>query len=92
MDGGTILWILLIGGGLVAMFFMHRGGHAHGGLAGGSRGHDHAGPSPGERHEEREPRTRRREPSEEDEQPLADGPRAHEDHEPAARHGKHRGC
>lgn len=41
MDAGTLLWILLIGGGVFAMFFMHRGGHAHGGGGCGGHGHDH---------------------------------------------------
>lgn len=36
MDAGTLLWILVIGGGLFAMFFMHCGGHAHGGPGAGA--------------------------------------------------------
>lgn len=52
MDAGTLLWILLIGAGVFAMFFVHRGGHAHGGLGGG-HGHDHGDPSSDKQLEQR---------------------------------------
>lgn len=89
MDAGKLILILLIGGGVLAMFFMHRRGHAHGGLGGGGGGcgghghsHDHGGSSVDEP----------REPREEDAKPLAK-PGSH-DHgrEPAAAGDKHRGC
>jgi hypothetical protein len=41
MDAGNLIFELLIVGGVVGMFFMHRGGHAHGSNAGG--GHAHGG-------------------------------------------------
>lgn len=85
MDVGTLFWILLIGGGVFAMFFMHRGSHAHGGGGGGGcggHGHDHSGASSDERQE----------PREEAKKPLAKpGSHGHA-HEPAATGGKHRGC
>lgn len=82
MDAGTLLWILLIGGGVFAMFFMHRGGHAHGGSAGGGHGHDHGRTSTDESRESRN----------EDTKPLGK-PGSHDhDREPAAAGGKHRGC
>jgi hypothetical protein len=43
MDAGNLIFVLLIVGGAVAMFFMHRGAHAHGSNAG--RGHAHGGQS-----------------------------------------------
>lgn len=81
MDAGTLFWILLIGGGAFAMFFMHRGGHAHGGLGGGG-GHDHGGTSTDERQE----------PREEAKEPLAKPGSHGHTQEPAATGGKHRGC
>ena len=57
MDAGTLIWILLIGGGVLAMVFMHRGGHAHGGSGGGGgcggHGHGHGGTSSDESQEAR---------------------------------------
>lgn len=85
MDAGTLLWILLIGGGVFAMFFMHRGGHAHGGLGGG-HGHDHGDPSSDKQQEQR---------LEEDKKPIegkhGSHGRADEPTTAAAGH-KHRGC
>ncbi len=53
MDAGNLIFVLLIVGGLFAMFFMHRGGHAHGGMGGcGGRGHNHGGSFTDERREE----------------------------------------
>lgn len=85
MDAGTLVWILLIGGGVAAMLFMHRGGHSHGGSGGGgcgSHGHGHGSPSSDE---EQEPRKN-------DSKEL--GKRGSHDHdrEPAAAGSKHRGC
>ena len=86
MDAGTLLWILLIGGGVFAMFFMHRGGHAHGGLGGsGGHSHGHGGAPSDEQEQRREVGTT----------PVQskDDPHGHED-EPASATGghKHRGC
>lgn len=53
MDAGTLIWILLLGGGIVGMLFMHRG-HAHRGHGGhgGCGGHDRTSAGePQERHE-----------------------------------------
>ena len=87
MDAGTLFWVLLIGGGVVAMFFMHRGGHAHGGLAGrgGCGGHDHHDHGDASSDERQEPR-------EEAKKPLAKPGSDGHTHEPAATGGKHRGC
>ena len=86
MDAGTLFWILLIGGGVLAMVFMHRGGHAHGGPGGGGgcggHGHGHGGASSDERQE----------PREEAKKPLAKSGAHGHAHEPAATGGKHRGC
>lgn len=84
MDAGTLLWILLIGGGVVAMVFMHRGGHAHGGLGGGcgAHGHDHGQESTDET---REPRANEKNAA------AASGSHEH-GREPATAGGKHRGC
>lgn len=75
MDAGNIIFLLLIVGGVLAMFFMHRGGHAHGGMGGcGGHGHKHGGSSTDE-------------PRKEDKKPLLGkpGPHVHDhDHEPAA--------
>lgn len=90
MDAGTLFWILLIGGGVLAMFFMHRGGHAHGRLGGGGgcggHGHDHGGTSTDKQQEQR---------LEEDKKPSQGKHGSHDpDDEPAtATSGhKHRGC
>lgn len=87
MDAGTLLWILVIGGGLFAMFFMHRGGHAHGGPGGcGGHGHDHGDPSSDKQQEQRR---------EEDKKPLQGkhGSHGHDDEPATATAGhKHRGC
>lgn len=85
MDAGTLLWILLIGGGVFAMFFMHRGGHAHGRLGGG-HGHDHGDPSSDKQQEQR---------LEEDKKPIEGkhGSHGHDDEPATATAGhKHRGC
>ena len=85
MDAGTLFWILLIGGGVIAMLFMHRGGHAHGGAGGGGcggHGHDH-GRTSGD-----EPR----ESSKEGAAPVGKPGSHGHGHEPAAAGGKHRGC
>lgn len=86
MDAGTLVWILLIGGGVFAMFFMHRGGHAHGGLGGGGgcggHGHDHSDTSA-----EKSPK-----PRNEDARPLAESGLHDHGHKPVPAGGKHRGC
>lgn len=50
MNGGNLIFLLLLAGGIVFMFSMHRGGHAHGGGGGGGGGggcggggHSHGG-------------------------------------------------
>ena len=48
MNAGNLIFLFLIVGGALAMFSMHRGGHAHGGTAsgdggGGHGGHNHGG-------------------------------------------------
>lgn len=86
MDAGTLFWILVIGGGVIAMFFMHRGGHANGGLGSGSgcggHGHDHG----------RTPADETRESRKDDTKPFGKAGAHDHDHEPAAAGGKHRGC
>ena len=70
MNAGTLIVLLLIVGGLFAMFSMHRGGRAHGGIGGcGGHGDKHGDPSTDERQEE-------------DKKPPLDKPGPH-DHEPA---------
>ena len=86
MDAGTLLWILLIGGGVFAMFFMHRGGHAHGRLGGGGHGHDHSSSSSDEQQGQQR---------EEDKKPLQSkhGSHGRDDEQATAAAGhKHRGC
>lgn len=39
MDAVNLIFVLLIVGGAVAMFFMHRGGDSHGSNAGGGHAH-----------------------------------------------------
>ena len=88
MDVGTFLWILLIGGGVFAMFFMHRGGHTHGGHAHGGLGggHGHGTPSSDKQQEPRPEENRKPSQGEHG----AHGP----DDEPttATSGHKHRGC
>ena len=46
MNAGNLIFLLLIIGAPLAMFSMHRGGHAQGGTAGGGGccgGHNHGG-------------------------------------------------
>lgn len=78
MDAGNLIFLLLIVGGVFAMFFMHRGGHGHGGMGGcGRHGHSHGGSATDERREE-------------DKKPILGkpGPHGHDhDHEPAATGG-----
>ena len=40
MDAGNLIFLLVIVSGVFGMFFMHRGGHGHGGM-GGCGGHSH---------------------------------------------------
>ena len=45
MDAGTLIILLLVVGGLFAMFAMHRrGGHSHGTRGGSGGGHGHRKP------------------------------------------------
>lgn len=82
MSAGTLIFLLLIGGGLFAMFSMHRGGsHSHGmgGGCGGGHGHTHGSSE--------EPR------AEEEKKPLLGKPGSHgHDREPAAADDKRGGC
>lgn len=41
MNAGNLIFLLLIVGGVVAMFAMHRGGHGRGGMGGCCGGHSH---------------------------------------------------
>ena len=80
MDAGSLIVLLLVGGGLFAMFAMHRGGgHSHGAGGGCGGGHGHAhGPSPEQPREEQEPLL---------------GPPGHEpERKPAVADGTHKGC
>lgn len=83
MDAGNLIILLLIGGGLFAMFSLHRrGGHSHGagGGCGGGHGHTHGSSD---------------EPREEEKKPLLGKPgsQGHEhEREPAAADGKRGGC
>lgn len=79
MNAGNLIFVLLIVGGLFAMFSMHRGGRAHGrahgGMGGcGGHGDKHGDSSTDERQEE------------DKKPPLGTpGPHSHDhDHEPAA--------
>jgi hypothetical protein len=81
MNSGNLIFLLVVVGGLFAMFFMHRGGHAHGGTGhagrgqggmGGCGGHNHGGSSPDEDREEGK-------------KPIPAQPGSHgHDHEPTA--------
>ena len=81
MNSGNLIFLLVVVGGLFAMFFMHRGGHAHGGAGhgghaaggmGGCGGHNHGGSSTDERQGESK------------KSPLLGQPGSHaHDHEPA---------
>lgn len=42
MNTGTLLWILPIAVGALAMYSMHRGHHVHGQPVAGDGGHDHS--------------------------------------------------
>lgn len=86
MSTGNLIFLLVLVGGVFAMFSMHRGGgHSHGmgGGCGGGHGHgssDSHG-SPDDSHEE-------------EKKPLLDKPDAHahaHDHEPVTERGKRRG-
>lgn len=91
MDGGTLLWILLIGGGVAAMVFMHRGGHAHGGSGGGGCGGGHGGQGGHGQHQT--PVDEPRDSTPDDSPPAAARQGSHgKDRETAAAGGKHRGC
>lgn len=82
MSVGTLIFLLLIGGSLFAMFTMHRGGQSHG-MGMGCGGHGHANGDErrysGDAHDDRAGRT----PAEPDGQLHGDEPA------PASRH---RGC
>lgn len=42
MNGGNLIFLLLLSGAVLWMFSMHRGGHSHGGMGGGcGGGHSH---------------------------------------------------
>ena len=86
MDAGSLIFLLLIVGGVFAMFAMHRGGgHAHGGKGGGCcGGHGHDRGSPDDQSSTDEPR---------EEKPLLGKPGSQgHDHEAATASGKRRGC
>ena len=82
MNSGNLIFLLVAVGGLFMMFFMHRGGHAHGGTGHAGRGqggmagcggHNHGGSSTDEARQE-------------DKKPLLGEPRSNghnHDHRPA---------
>jgi len=87
MNAGNLIFLLVVVGGAVAMFSMHRGGgHSHGTHGGGGHGHgsaDSQGPS--------------EEPREEGKKPLLGKPgtptHEHEhEPEPDADEHRHRSC
>lgn len=79
MSAGTLIFLLLIGGSLFAMFAMHRGG-SHGVGGGCMGGHSHGTP---------QDRSRADEPQQAE--PTA-GPAGQDDHDQPAPGGRHRGC
>ena len=50
MSNSGWIFLLLVIGLPLAMMFMHRGGHAHGGTGGGCGGGGHGGHNPGSDH------------------------------------------
>lgn len=84
MSVGNLLFLLVVVGGAVAMFSMHRGGgHSHGAHGGGDRGHGSSGSegSPNEPIKEKKPLLGK------------PGTRTHEhEAEPAADERGHRHC
>ncbi len=85
MSAGNLIFLLVVVGGAVAMFSMHRGGgHSHGTHGGGDRGHGSSGSQ-----------APTNEPPVEEKKPLLGKPgtRTH-DHEvePAADEHRHRHC
>lgn len=82
MNAGNLIFLLLIVGGLFAMFFMHRGGHAHGDA--GHGGHAEGGMGCCGGHGDKHGGSSTDEHQEEDKKPplATPGPHSH-DHEPA---------
>ena len=89
MDVGTLFWILLIGGGVAGMLFMHRGGHAHGGAGGGGGCGGHAARGG---HGGQTPTDEPRESPKTEEAPVGKPGSHDQSHKPAAAGSKHRGC
>lgn len=89
MSAGNLIFLLLVAGGALAMFSMHRGGgHSHGMSGGGGHGHG----SPDGEHPPKEPHDK--EPRDEETKTLTDesDTQTH-DHEAKADDGhRHRGC
>ena len=87
MSAGNLIFLLVLVGGVVAMFSMHRGGgHSHGmGGCGGGHGHGGHGSSDSEPTSE--------ESSEKETKPLLGKPGSHSHgREPATQGSKHSGC
>ena len=89
MNAGNLIFLLLIIGAPLAMFAMHRGGHAHGGIRGGGGGcggHGHGGSHEGDQ----TPNTSGRQET----KPLLGPPGTQSGTPlPAPSHGhRHRGC
>ena len=82
MNGGTLIFLLLLVGVPLLMLFMHRGSHAHGGAGGGCcGGHAHG-------HDDQKSDDR----AGTDKKSLLGTPGPH-NHEPApSTSGKHKGC
>lgn len=85
MSAGNLIFLLVVIGGAVAMFSMHRGGgHSHGTHGGGDHGHGSSGNQASSN-----------EPPVEEKKPLLGKPgtRTHEhEAEPAADERRHRHC
>jgi hypothetical protein len=90
MSAGNLIFLLLIIGGVFAMFSMHRGGHAHGGMGGGGGGHGGHSHGGDQGHEAEHDRNA----SEEEKKPLLGPPgTGGNTPTPAAAGGhRHRGC
>ena len=88
MSAGNLGILLLLAGGVLAMFVMHRGGgHAHG-MSGGCGGHGH-----GNGHDSPDSRDQSEQSRGEEKSPLPNkaGSHAHGG-EPATDDTRHRGC
>ena len=87
MSAGNLGILLLVAGGVLAMFVMHRGGHAHG-MSGGCGGHGH-----GNGHDSPDSRDQSEPLPGDEKNPLPSEPGSHaHGGEPATEDTRHRGC